>query len=474
MKSIGQDLASWTPDAAGSFFDDHRHVNTIDHEADAAGRDLLPRGFLEWFVVAQTALPALLFLPGFQALRVPIRVGAYATALVGFAIWWMRGSRRPAGRHPAESWLVLVALCLFLMIFHPLTNSPLAGVAQVLLYCSVFCSLFWAPAYVSQPRDLVRILVILLVCNGLNSMVGVLQVYDPARWMPAQLSAAFAGDVNRFIGSTYVGPDGLRIIRPPGLFDTPGAVCGAGTLAAFLGLVFACDRLVWWKRLAAVTFGIAGVSAIYLSHVRSSLVVLFVMMLTYALVLLLQGERRRLMRFSSAGVGLVLLGLTAAVALGGESIEQRFSTLFQEDPRDLYYVNRGSQLAYAFESLAVEYPGGAGLGRWGLIRDYFGDPSNLDSSAIWAEVQPSAWILDGGWLLLALCPAALLLMLFQAWRVVRSHDAESRSCAAVVLAANVGTVALIFAFTPFTNQIGLQFWFLSGALHGATAHRVFR
>ena len=45
-------------------------------------------------------------------------------------------------------------------------------------------------------------------------------------------------------------------------------------------------------------------------------------------------------------------------------------------------------------------------------------------------------------------------------------DARLRACAAVVLAANLGTAALIFTFTPFVTQIGLQFWFLAGALHG--------
>jgi hypothetical protein len=52
-------------------------------------------------------------------------------------------------------------------------------------------------------------------------------------------------------------------------------------------------------------------------------------------------------------------------------------------------------------------------------------------------------------------------------RVARAHpDARVRACASVVLAANLGTAALIFTFTPFVTQIGLQFWFLAGALHG--------
>ena len=60
-------------------------------------------------------------------------------------------------------------------------------------------------------------------------------------------------------------------------------------------------------------------------------------------------------------------------------------------------------------------------------------------------------------------------------RLARSHpDARVRACASVVLAANLGTAALIFTFTPFVTQIGLQFWFLAGALHGLVAGRTAR
>ena len=41
-------------------------------------------GFAEFFVISQTALPALLYLPGSQAVRLPIRVGAFAISLVAF------------------------------------------------------------------------------------------------------------------------------------------------------------------------------------------------------------------------------------------------------------------------------------------------------------------------------------------------------------------------------------------------------
>src|SRR5262245_37106975 len=62
---------------------------SLDHES------LIPNGLAEWFVVAQTLIPALLYVPGAQAFRLPIRVASYTIALIGLAIWWFkRGGHR--------------------------------------------------------------------------------------------------------------------------------------------------------------------------------------------------------------------------------------------------------------------------------------------------------------------------------------------------------------------------------------------
>jgi hypothetical protein len=312
------------------------------------------------------------------------------------------------------------------------------------------------------------------VCNGLNALVGVLQVYDPDRWMPRELSFLYAGSSRLLEGASYIGPNGQRIIRPPGLFDTPGAVCSAGALAAMLGLIFALQPMAWWKRGASLAFSLAGISVIYLSHVRASFVVALAMMAVYAGMLVLHGDRRRAFTFASLGAGIVAAGLFGTVILGGESIRERFSTLIEEDPRELYYANRGQQLAGGFTTLVEDYPYGAGLGRWGLMREYFGDPSNLESTAIWAEIQPNAWMIDGGLLLVGLYSVALLVTAWWEWTLIASLPQADRIWVATVAALNVGTMALIFSFVPFTTQVGLQFWFLEGALHGAMAHRIRR
>ena len=459
---------SGDPAEIREMFDDAIGIDdSLDRES------LIPSGLAEWFVVAQTLIPALLYVPGAQSFRLPIRIASYSIALVGFAVWWFKRGAHRNIPHPSKRWLLLAVLYLTLMMFHPLTNGLLAGVAQVMLYVAIFCAVFWAPAYVERPRQLVRILAIMLVCNGINSLVGVLQVYDPDRWMPRELSFVYTTSRVAMEIATYIGPDGQRIVRPPGLFDTPGAVCGAGTVAALLGLVFALERFAWWKRLGALAFALAGISAIYLSHVRASLVVTVGMMAVYAVTLIMQRERKRLTAFVGLGAALVVVGLMGSVALGGSSIRERFSTLLDDDPGSIYYSSRGQQLAAGFDELVDEYPFGAGLARWGMMRGYFGDPSNLDSTALWAEVQPNAWMLDGGIFLLGLYSAALLAAALFEWRLITSlFSREDRMWAAVVTAVNVGTLALIFTFVPFATQVGLQYWFLEGALHGAMAQRL--
>jgi hypothetical protein len=430
-----------------------------------------PSGFAEWFVLSQTVLPALMFLPGSQAYRLPLRVGAYGISLVAFGLWWFGRAGRKEGTHPAERYLMFVLVILVVSIAHPLTSSVQSGVAQTLLYFAIFCPLFWVRGYVTTRRQLVRLLLLLLICNGINSAVGVMQVYDPARWMP-ELSANFTQNRDALAAVSYAGPGGRLIVRPPGLFDTPGAVCGAGTVAALFGLIICLEPLASWKRAIALSMSGAGILAIYLSHVRVSLVVTVGMMATYVAMLTLQKQTKRLTGFSMLSVGLIVGGLSVATVLGGTSISDRFSTLLAGDPRTLYYQSRGQSVEYGFSYLLGEYPLGAGLARWGMMRSYFGDPSKMDAAEVFAEVQPSAWILDGGIFLLLVYSASLVATALYDLKLLRTlADREDRLWAAAVVAANFGTIALVFSFVPFGTAAGMQFWFLEGVLHGAMASR---
>ena len=418
-------------------------------------------GLAEYFIVSQTAIPAVLYLPGTQGIRFYVRVASFAISLALLA-WWMSGNARQSKGHPAQTWLVVSIIYTAAMVFHPFTSSTLAGLAQIVLYASVIAPVFWAPAVVRGPDHLARLMTLLLVCNGVNAGVGVMQVYDPGRWMPQEMSRLVTQSEFGLGAVTYMGPNG-RIVRPPGLFDNPGAVAGPGMYAALLGLVFATSAAPLWQRAAALLASFAGVAAIYLSQVRVSLVVLAIMLVTYVSLLFFQQRRQRALIFGAVAGTIVVATFSFAIVLGGQSIAERTLTLFAQDPVSLYSASRGGQLVYTFNELVDSYPLGAGLGRWGMISGYFGAGRERP---LWAEIQVAGWAIDGGIPLVLVSISALVVTLLAGRRVALSDpDAKVRACAGVILAANLGTAALIFSFTPFVTQIGLQFWFLAGAVH---------
>ena len=436
-----------------------------------------PTGFAEWFAIGLTFLPAILYLPGSQPYRLIARVGAYGVSIVAFALWWFDRGGRKATKHPAERWLAMTAAWLALMMANPGTVNSLAGVAHLSLYFAIFSPIFWVPGFVVERRQLVRVLAVILVCNGLNSTVGVLQVYDPDRWMPRELSPLFTGEsgANALNSATYIGPNGRPIVRPPGLFDTPGAVCSAGTLAAVLGLIFFLEPIGSTKRAIALSFSLAGMAAIYLSNVRSSFVVALAMMAAYCLLAIIQHQPKRAAGFFSLAAAVVVGSLSLATLLGGESIPERFMTLIGADPRQTYYESRGVQVEYAFTDLVERYPFGAGLARWGMAEFYFGGNSGAhgdEQDVPFAEVQPNAWILDGGWPLVVLYSLALIATVLVDLRLIRSlRDPADRLLASIVVATNFGTLFFVFTFVPFGTAAGMQFWFLEGALHGGMSQR---
>ena len=427
----------------------------------ATGR--IPWGFAELFVISQSALPAILIIPGTQSIRLPIRVSSFILPLVAF-VWYHANAGLHLRPSRAQGWLFAVMFLLAVMLFHPSTPSFVGGLAHLAVYFSVMAPLFWAPAFVRTPEHLARILWILLVCSGLNAVVGVLQVYDPNRWLPAEFSHISLGGMG--LGPvSYMGPNGHVIVRPPGLFDTPGAVAGPAAYAALLGLVFAVSAMPAWKRLLSLTFAVAGLAAIYLSQVRVSFVITLGMMITYAVVAARQGRVGRASQFAILAGGIVVGGFVLATALGGQSVADRFMTLTATDPLSVYKGARGAQFDMTFGQLFLDAPLGSGLGRWGMAGGYFSTAAA--STGLWAEIQFTGWMIDGGILMIALYCGALIVTALTEYRVSTMHQySRLAQCGTVVLAANLGTAALIFSFVPFVTQVGIQYWFLAGALHG--------
>lgn len=427
-------------------------------------------GFPEFFVLSQSVLPALLYIPGTQSIRVVIRVAPFLLSLLGLA-WYCRSRSRSRVSPPAQKWLLICLGYLVLMIFvHPGTNSLLSGLAQTMLYLSVLAPLFWATRLRYTPERIQRLLFIVLVCSGVNSLVGVLQVYDPGTWLPVDFSSIVKSQEGYLQSLTYIRPDGSQVVRPPGLSDSPGAVCGPAATAIVLGLIIFFSPVSVQKRAIALASASLGFAAVFMSHVRSSLLVACGAILVYIGLLVMQRQVRKAALMSIVGVLLVTGSFLWAVALGGEAVDDRFTTLFESDPVSVYNeTGRGGQIQYAFETEIFDYPAGAGLGRWGMMRYYFGDPSNPNSPPLWAELQPNAWILDGGIVLLLFYPIALFVTTWDQLKIARlARSPNLRSVAAAVLAINATVLGLVFGYTPFTTQIGLQFWFLSGVLFSAT------
>ena len=248
---------------------------------------------------------------------------------------------------------------------------------------------------------------------------------------------------------------------PPARWPAPAV------FALYLGLVFAVSDRAWWKKIVAVVFAWLGAQAIFLSLVRSCFLIAVGML---ALFFFIQASRGRFAQAGTlvlAAVAAITFAFIQSSATGGESLVERFQSITAEDPVSFYYENRGNQVAAGFAELLPTYPLGAGLGRWGMMSVYFGNPNNAASPPIWVEIQWPAWIVDGGIILLILYPIALGVAMWQQWRAAFRHPAENvRQLGSVIFAANAGLLALCFSYPVFLSPAGIQFWFLAGALHG--------
>ena len=336
-------------------------------------------GLPEWFAVAQVAGPALFYLPGSQLFRAPLRIGVFALSLMG-VIWCVRRSRSTRV-HPACIPLLIAALYMTIMIFHPATNTVMAGLAQIGMHGAVAAPLFWAPHYFrGDDRRLLRVLTIFWVLNGASAVVGILQVRDPATWMPAEFSRAIVMAHNEMSMYEYKKADGTIAIRPPGLGDNPGAACGAGLFVALAGLAFLGLPVSPLRKLVGSAMGMAGIIVIFLSHVRSALVVAAGCAIIYSIIMIVQRRLKSVIPIVLCVVISGVAGTFYAERYGGKSTMERFATLLAEDPMTVYSKSQRLQMiTEAFDTTLLEYPLGAGLGRWGMMRRYFGNESNTDS-----------------------------------------------------------------------------------------------
>jgi hypothetical protein len=180
---------------------------------------------------------------------------------------------------------------------------------------------------------------------------------------------------------------------------------------------------------------------------------------------------KRLAYLTGLMAAAVIVGFIWAVGLGGTAITERVNSLTDENPGEVYQKNRGQFLAYTIDEVLPEYPLGAGPGRWGMMSYYFGDPGNTKNPNLWAEIQWTGWLFDGGIALVVLYSLAIVLAFRVTYTIaLNQRSTELATLAAVIFAYDVGVLAATFDSCFFIGGGGLDFWMLNAMLFNAAYH----
>ena len=338
---------------------------------------------------------------------------------------------------------------------------------QVIFQLTIIAPLFWGSHLVRSSAHLRRIVWLIFVCNWLSVIAGVLQVYYPARFMPVEFTSVDTSIVERL---SFVGAGGVRMLRPPGLTDTPGGASVSGMLTAVLGIVLAISpgrrTLVRGLCFAASAMGLF---VLFITQVRSLLVTAVFMVLVVCGVLWQQKLRKQVIAILAAGALLLTIAFARAVMVGGDTVRDRFVGMQEKGVADSYRENRGHFVLTTFKFLLPEIPFGAGLGRWGMMQIYFNkNTRDSPTGPLYAEIQLTGWLLDGGVPLWFLYGGAILSALLYSYRsAVRTTDPDLAANAAIILGFSAACALQSFASPTFNTQWGLQVWFLNAALFGA-------
>ncbi|MGQ0507668.1 MAG: hypothetical protein ACT4TC_20385 [Myxococcaceae bacterium] len=418
------------------------------------------------FLAIQMLCQLALLVEVFSKVRFLIRVLTFASSILLLAFLPGDGKKSPATA------VGLGTICIVIMgLIHPLTNTLLAGLAQIGMYIAVLSPLFWARRISVTPLTLQRVLSLLWCFHVVSCVFGVLQVYFPGSFQPIISSVLRSQDA--YLQSLTMTLDsGEKVYRPMGLTDMPGGAGMAGLYVLLLGSGF---LLVAQRSLirAGVLFGMGvGAVCLYLCQVRATAVTAAVCLIVVGVRFMMMGKVRQGVSFLSVVTVLAVLSFGVAVALGGQTIADRFSTLQEGSAGQVYYKNRGIFLEHTVENILPEYPLGAGLGRYGMMFAYFGDAENLDSPPLYAEIQWTSWIYDGGILLVFAYVAAMGLTFAFAMQLSKrrgTHECDLSLWATVLVGYNVGIFALTFSYSPFMGQIGMEYWLLNALLSAAAA-----
>ncbi|HVA41546.1 MAG TPA: hypothetical protein VNF49_12825 [Candidatus Binataceae bacterium] len=437
-----------------------------------------PSRLLEYFV----ALEILCQLALLSSTLAPFRV-VFRTAVFGVSLGLLFVLPGHGKQHPAAKAAFFVMVVLAVSMLNPGVNSATAAAAEFALYLAVLAPLFWVSRIRIDLTEMRRVITLLWAFQVISSVLGILQVYFPARFQFAVSTVVQGQGAGYVTMQHFQNAYGEMVYRPMGLTDTPGGAAAAGFFAVLFAAAFFLLERRRWMQIACAGTMLVGMVAIYLSQVRVMLVMEMVCMLAFLTLMSwraamvsnpLLGHRLGSKRLAYL-TGLMALaavgGFTWAVGLGGTAITDRVNSLTEENPGEVYQKSRGQFLIYTIDEVLPEYPLGAGPGRWGMMFYYFGDQSNTRNPGLWAEIQWTGWLYDGGVALVLLYALAIALAFRVTYRTaLNQRSGELATLAAVVFAYDVGVLAATFDSCIFIGGGGLDFWMLNAMLFNAAYH----
>jgi len=436
-------------------------VETVDSEWSWA----------EVFIALQLLWGLVLFLPGAQGYRVYIRAFPYVISAASLVYYFRRETGEPLPR--STKWLLAAFVVLLLNLLQPTTHL-VAGIGQIVFQISIAAPAFWMARAVRNERQLTLFVWVLFASSFLASAVGILQVYFPERFLPPEFSVlAQTLNPNVISALTYVGADGRAIIRPPGLSDVPGGAAVAGMIAMILGLTLAtCRQQRWVVRAVCLAGGAIGMTTLFLTQVRSLSLLAAVGVAVCTILSFRQGRTTAGALSAVMGLAVIAGAYIWAVSVGGDAVADRFLGLLRDGVFRTFDESRGLFVRYTLSELLFEFPLGAGLGRWGMMQVLFGDSTMWQAPAIYVEIQPTGWLLDGGVPLLLVYGGALAVTLRHTCRLaIDAGGGRLQDLATVLLCVQLTVAGLCFTGPVFNTQLGIQFWAVAGALAGAAGVR---
>lgn len=445
-------------------------TSTPRAEQAAADRD----GWIVlFFLCCQTLAQLLLLTPLADTIRVPLRAVPFVTSLV-LCLTVARKGR--AHRHPAIYALGVSLLVVVLNLFHPQRNTFAASVAQIAMYLAIASPLLWVGNLVVTERSLRWIIMFFWGFSVLSALAGVGQTLRPDwEWLRPNLSLVVQNFNDGGEGLKISLANGARVFRPMGLSDQPGGAAMAGLMCVVFGLgIMLLTRNPWLKGCILISWGLA-IYCILLSQVRSVLIMTGICVTAFAVAMTVRGQFGRITWLILMFTGSVIAAGVVAVAVGGETVTSRLTTLIAEDPTTVYMTNRGLFMEFTLKYAIWDYPFGAGLARWGMMNHYFGDPSDPNSETLWVEIMWTGWTYDGGIPLIISYCIAIMIATWQSWKIgTDTRNGPLGLWGAVVFAYNVGCLAVTFNCPLFAGQSGLEFWLINASLFGASKWQAFR